>query len=39
MKCIEHGYCDLTHFIKRFKRFTGKVPLQYYKQNIGNDRK
>ncbi|EXY12653.1 hypothetical protein M103_2888 [Bacteroides fragilis str. 1007-1-F  len=39
MKCIEHGYCDLTHFIKSFKRFTGKVPFQYYKQNIGNDRK
>ncbi|MCZ2661013.1 helix-turn-helix domain-containing protein [Bacteroides fragilis] len=30
---VDNGYCDLSHFIKSFKRFTGKTPLQYYKQN------
>ncbi|MDA3622567.1 MULTISPECIES: AraC family transcriptional regulator [Bacteroides] len=30
---VDNGYCDLNHFIKSFKRFTGKTPLQYYKQN------
>lgn len=36
---VDNGYCDLNHFIKSFKRFTGKTPLQYYKQNTDAARK
>ncbi len=27
----EHGYFDQSHFIKAFKKFTGRTPLNYFK--------
>ena len=30
---LEYGYYDQAHFIKDFKKITGKTPLQYYKSD------
>jgi AraC-like DNA-binding protein len=27
----DYGYFDQSHFIKDFKSFTGRTPLQYFK--------
>lgn len=30
----EHGYYDQSHFINEFKMFSGKTPVEYYKNRI-----